>query len=54
VKLEELDYAELEAGSDLKATGNDGDDKNSWDVMLDDAEDDADDKADESDFEMDN
>ncbi|KAG1837240.1 hypothetical protein C8R48DRAFT_782741 [Suillus tomentosus] len=53
VELEELDDAELEAGSDSKAAGDDGD-EDSWDAMLDDAEDDADDEADESDFEMDN
>jgi hypothetical protein len=53
VELEELDDAELEAGSDSKAAGDDGD-EDSWDVMLDDVEDDADDEADESDFEMDN
>jgi hypothetical protein len=47
MELEELDDAELEAGSDLKAAGNDGDDEDSWDVMLND-------DVDESDFEMDN
>jgi len=46
MELEELDDAELEAGSDLKAAGNDGDDEDSWDVMLND-------DVDESDFEMD-
>ncbi|KAG2097411.1 hypothetical protein BD769DRAFT_1394522 [Suillus cothurnatus] len=53
MKLEELNDAELEAGSDSKAAGDDGDDEDSWDVMPDDAEDDADDEADKSDFEMD-
>ncbi|KAG2351105.1 hypothetical protein BDR07DRAFT_1386545 [Suillus spraguei] len=53
--LEELDDVELEAGSDSKTAGDDGDDKDSWDIMLDDAEDNADDEADDevSDFETD-
>ncbi|KAG1818515.1 uncharacterized protein BJ212DRAFT_1479523 [Suillus subaureus] len=55
MELEELDDAELEAGSDLKTAGDDGDDEDSWDIMLDDVEDNADDEADDevSDFEMD-
>lgn len=59
MELEEVDDAELEAGSDSKTAGDNGDDEDSWDIMLDDAEDnvedDADNEADDevSDCEMD-
>ncbi|KAG2068240.1 hypothetical protein BDR04DRAFT_1119862 [Suillus decipiens] len=54
MELEELDDAELEAESDLKTAGNDGDNKDSWNIILDDTEDDANNEADNevSDFEM--
>ncbi|KAG2122878.1 hypothetical protein BD769DRAFT_1670512 [Suillus cothurnatus] len=55
LELEELDDSKLEAGSGMKTAGDDSDDEDSWDIMLNDVNDDTDNDADDevSDFEMD-